>query len=1000
MKFLATISLIFMSCHIFAANSANVTSGSLPVPPPQDEDTMFFDINNSTVTQATGFSYLDIPVFVKTTINPFSFDFWFKFNETKLTYDSTISLFSELDTYTNFNTSNHFLQNTTSGPSISYQVPNNTTLVILRFVIADPCVGIDASDFYQITTLMDGVVCNHKFLANSASFVSNTSAINCTNATVDFTFPAALYGKNILTWDWDFGNGVSGSIQNPSVQYLEAGTFPVSVNITTEGGCAYSFVENTVVYESPVADFSYVADPVVDSVFFTNIVAVGFPDNLSFSWNFGDGGTSTLLNPSHQYASGGNFNVSLVATSSYGCYDTRITTIIVDKPTASYTYTGSCAGSMISFLDNSVYSTGTITSRSWDFGDGTAGSGLTPNHIYNFAGSYTVTLTVTSATGSYGTYSSIVEISTKPLVQFLGDVLSGCSPLTVNFTDLSVAQVGATYQWNFGDNSSASAVNTSHTYLVGGVFPVKLVITTLNGCTDSLTKNSYINVTTAATANFSSTDGCRNSVINFVDNSTIASGNIIGWQWSFGDGTSSTSQNPTKIYAVNGSYTVVLKAFNELGCEGSITKSIIVNEKPTIQFTSTDLTGCTPLTSSFQNLSGFATGSQFMWNFGDGGISSNQHPSHIFTNDGYFDISLTIIAPGGCRDSLKFDDYIHVFDAVQSNFSTGNRCVNSATVFTDISTTTNGTIDAWNWDFGNGNSSSSENPSYVYTSPGIYSAVLTVSSDDGCSSTVTKDIKIDAMPVANFAVNDSLGCENLMVQFTDQSTTATGSTYSWNLGDNTTSTDVNPSHNYTLNGFYTIKQIVTSPEGCVDSIVKTNFIAMQSQPSTTISASSLTAVLPKSIIDFSSQSLNYTELIWNFGDDYFSNLENPSHDFLDTGNYEVCLTALSSYGCADTSCLEITILASNPIAVPSAFTPNGDGNNDQFTVQGGPFLEFEMKILNEWGNVVFTSATQNSGWNGKIGNTDQPVGVYEYIVTGKTLNTENINLYGVVNLTR
>jgi gliding motility-associated-like protein len=249
-------------------------------------------------------------------------------------------------------------------------------------------------------------------------------------------------------------------------------------------------------------------------------------------------------------------------------------------------------------------------------------------------------------------------------------------------------------------------------------------------------------------------------------------------------------------------------------------------------------------------------------------------------------------------------------------------------------------------------------------------------------------------------VNDSLGCSELLVQFMDQTATVNGSTYNWDFGDNSTSQLLNPSNLYTTNGSYTIKEIVTSPEGCTDSIIKSNLISMQSQPSTTISASNYAMVLPKSIIDFKSQSQNYTELLWNFGDFNFSSLENPSHDFLDTGKFTVCLSVFSSFGCKDTACLEVKISASNAIAVPSAFTPNGDGNNDEFLIKGGPFLEIEMKIMNEWGNLLFTSSSQNIGWNGKYDNTDQAIGLYEYIITGKTLNNEDINLYGVLNLTR
>ena len=719
---------------------------------------------------------------------------------------------------------------------------------MIRFLINDPCAEILPSDFFQINTLLDGVICKSEVLLNTSFSPSSTTSNSalCTNSTVNFNFPSLMFGKTITNWNWDFANGMTGYVQNPSASFTDPGNYPVTIDITTVGGCTYSVVQNIVIYNRPTASFSYIIDPVVDSVFFLNIIPQS-DDTLSFMWNFGDSQSSTIQDPAHQYISGGNYQVSLLSTSNHGCSSSYVQSIIIDKPTASFTYSGSCAGTVIPFIDNSVYSTGTISSWNWTFGDGTTSTQQNPTHIFSFAGYYTVTLVVTGSTGAIGTYSSVVQISSKPLVQFVAGELNGCSPLLVNFSDLSIAQNGSTYLWNFGDNLTTNSQNPSHTYLVGGVFPVKLIVTTLTGCSDSLIKPSYINVITAATANFSTTEGCSNKLINFIDNSTISSGTIISWSWDFGDGTYSSTQNPTHIYPTSGNYTAILTAINNLGCTGSITKNIIINNKPTIQFTSTDLVGCAPLNSNFQNLSTFAVGSEFLWDFGDGFNSTAQNPTHNFLTEGNYDVSLLITAPGGCADSLTMDSYIDVFNAVQANFVTSNRCANSPTSFTDISTITSGSIVSWNWAFGNGNSSTMQNPNFDYLIPGNYTAILTVQTDQGCSNSISQNLTIDLHPVVNFSVNDSMGCYDLAAQFNDLSTTSLNSTYLWNFGDNSTSTLIDPIHNFTLNGSYTIKEIVTTPEGCSDSLIKINYISMQTQPTSGLIASSTFAVMPQSL---------------------------------------------------------------------------------------------------------------------------------------------------------
>ncbi len=1003
MKLFIYFFVFLASFNVLADESVYGTVKNLPMPlPPAVGDSMFFDLNNSVFTSALGLYYVDIPIYIKTVINPSSFDFWFKFNEAKMTYNSTVSLISALDTYTYFSVNDHFLRNTTSGPSISYQVPNNTPLLMVRFLLADGCTSVDTSDFSEITTLLDGLACNHKILYTPTSSGGTTTlpTTYCTNSGVNLSFPASVNGQTITSWSWDFANGTFSNIQNPTAVFLVPQTYPVSINVSTAQGCNYSFIQNITVFNTPVSNFSYSIDLAMDSVFFYNNIPSSSLDTLTWSWNFGDAGLSSVENPSHHYISGGYYSVSLASTTNHGCSDTLVELIFIDKPTAAFSTTGACAGSVISFLDASVYSMGTITSWQWDFGDGTTSTVQNPSHIYSFSGSYTVNLTVTTPSGSFGNTSNIVVISSTPLVQFLGDALTGCSPMLVNFSNLSVSPAGSSYLWNFGDNSTSSSQTPSHTYLQSGVFPVKLVVTSLSGCSDSLIKPAYITVGDAATANFTSTGGCANTLINFIDNSTITGGSIISWNWSFGDGGISSSQNPTHIYSTPGSYLVTLSAINNVGCAGTLSQTIIINAIPIVQFTTVELSGCAPLSVNFQNLSTAVAGTSYLWSFGDGLTASNQNPTHVYTNDGVFDVSLLVTAPGGCTDSLNIISYINVLDAVQANFSETNRCANAATIFSDLSTISNGTISAWSWNFGNGSSSTNQNPTFVYLTPGTYVVSLNVLTNQGCSNTIVKNVTIDNKPVADFTVNDSVGCGSLLALFTDLSSTPINSTYAWNFGDSQVSSVKNPSHTFSINGSYTITEVVTSPGGCMDSISKINYISIQTAPTASFVASTDFALIPNAIIDFTSESANYSSLNWDFGDSYFSNLQSPSHNFIDTGQFVVCLTAFSSFGCTDTSCMEVKISASNKIAVPSAFSPNGDGYNDVFLIEGGPFLEIEIKIMNEWGNQIFVSSSQNEGWDGKYNNVLQPNGAYEYIISGKTLDNQPISKYGIVNLTR
>ena len=359
-----------------------------------------------------------------------------------------------------------------------------------------------------------------------------------------------------------------------------------------------------------------------------------------------------------------------------------------------------------------------------------------------------------------------------------------------------------------------------------------------------------------------------------------------------------------------------------------------------------------------------------------------------------------VIAPGGCSDSLIKTGYINVLSAISPSFTELNRCTNSTTLFTDNSVITSGTITNWDWDFGNGSSSTIQNPSFVYTSSGKYSVKLTTTSNQGCSSSFTKDVIIDQKPVVNFKANVLVGCIPQDVEFTDLSTAPVGSTYEWHFGDGTSGLANDTSHIYTTIDSFTVKYIVTSPQGCLDSLVKTKYISLKEAPIADFKIETLSTLIPGLPISFLNKSVGATEYYWDFGDLAFSGITNPTHTYSDSAKYEICLTASSSEFCFSKFCDTITIIGSKKLALPTAFSPNGDSKNDLFKLLGGPCKELNFKIFNQWGNLIFESISQEIGWDGTYKGELQPEGSYHYLITGTTVDEKNINLFGIVNLTR
>jgi PKD repeat protein len=325
-----------------------------------------------------------------------------------------------------------------------------------------------------------------------------------------------------------------------------------------------------------------------------------------------------------------------------------------------------------------------------------------------------------------------------PATDFMGDPLSGDKPLTVQFMDISIGDI-TSWSWNFGDGGNSADRDPSHEYVIAGSYTVSLTVTGPGG-SDTETKTNYINVSTpdppAAAFSGSPTSGKAPLAVQFTDQST---GSISGWSWAFGDGGSSAEQNPSHTYDNAGDYTVSLTVTGSNSDTETKTNYIEVTAPPapTVVFSGSPTSGDAPLTVLFTIQS---TGSitSWSWTFGDGGISTEQSPSHTYQDSGVYTVSLTVTGPGGSDNETK-TGYITVTAPppppvadFMADKTSGDAPL--TVLFTDLSTET---ITSWSWDFGDGETSTQQDPSHNYLSAGSYTVSLTITGPGG-SDTETK----------------------------------------------------------------------------------------------------------------------------------------------------------------------------------------------------------------------------------------------------------------------
>jgi gliding motility-associated-like protein len=681
--------------------------------------------------------------------------------------------------------------------------------------------------------------------------------------------------------------------------------------------------------------------------------------------------------------------------NGYSC-SYKLTPAANYKPIADFTNPKLCAATPVVFIDASK-SVSPIKSWRWNFGSGPSDSTATVNKLFANNGNLAISLIVTSTIGCKDTIKKKFSVNTAPQSAFTA--LSDCKKDSVKFSNLSTIASGSitAWVWDFGDAGSSNAFNPMHSYKNGGTYTVTLQAVSDSGCSTTSAKKVVLN---RPIARFTTGIRCTKGIINFTDLSSIPSGSIVSWQWWFGEGTTSNFQNPKNTYTFAGNYKVSLKITSDNGCSDSISLPVNVEDRPVVFFGSDLLEGCLPLNTHFTETSIVSTGAHFFWSFGDGDTSTFRQPDHLYPKSGNYSVKLKVVNSAGCSDSLIKNKYVKVYTSPKAGFKASNDCINTSVLLADTSKFPPGMPLIYKWSFGDGGTSDLKNPSHQYANPGTFEIGLRVYTSKSCSDSTTKKFTIGTKPLSKFGVAGPLtGCAPFKISFIDSSLTDPETAYHWTFGDSHFSNLKNPTLVFQKNGNYNVKLVLHTPLGCLDSITKNTYVHVTG-PSSKFNVSPLTNKLPNTSLTFISKSTQFDNLLWNFGDSTLTNQKNPSHIFQKAGFYKVCLKASNNAGCASTYCDSIKVSSYLTVAIPLAFTPNGDNVNDILYVRGGPMAEMDFRIFNEWGNMLFVSANQQEGWDGNFMNSMQPTGTYEYALKGKTIDNKPIDIHGVVHLVR
>jgi PKD repeat protein len=571
-------------------------------------------------------------------------------------------------------------------------------------------------------------------------------AFDCSAGVCEFGTTSTDPDGDVVAWDWDFGDGSSSALPSPKHSYASAGNRTVQLTVTDDDGLTHSVSQQVSPpggsNEPPTPNLRWTCSGL--SCTFTDISSDPDGSISTRSWSFGDGGSSSSKTASHAFAAAGTYVVTLRVTDNGGAdaWQTGLVEVGAanEAPFASFTHP--CTGATCSFTDHSTDADGSIAARYWEFGDGSTSTATNPSHAYGAAGIYAVTLTVTDNDGARHSRTRHVQVSGASNAPPTANFGFSCAQLACSFTDTSTDGDGSVvaWSWSFGDGGASSAKNPSHTFATGGTYQVTLTVTDDDGATDPVTKAVTVSGGSGnADPVASFARSCAGRACSFDDTSTDTDGTILSFSWDFGDGTGSDQPTPAKTFPV-GTHTVTLTVTDDDGATDTQSATFSVstssNRPPTANFRFT----CSGVTCSFTDISGddgSVTG--WSWDFGDGGTSSARSPSHTFPSAGTWAVTLRATDNSGVSHWQTIE--VQAGNGNAAPFASFTFPCNGMTcTFHDFSSDPNGNVVSWFWEFGDGTTSTAQNPSRTYTNAGVYQVRLTVVDNGGVSHSRTRQV--------------------------------------------------------------------------------------------------------------------------------------------------------------------------------------------------------------------------------------------------------------------
>lgn len=801
---------------------------------------------------------------------------------------------------------------TLDGNSVTWNtVPNNTNFSYAQLSVNSGNHRLKANTGFSAVAYGFGQVESYGYVAG-ANIKKRDVFVEVTNNSFSYDlgicdsnavqFKAGGDTKNIVAWEWDFGDGNKDTLRDPKHLYAKPGKYNVKIKAFKgeNNGCSsYDSSELTLnIFAKPKSLFTIEGSCINKAIIFKDKSQIDTNYALENNiWLLGDGTSKIDSQFNYTYKDTGVYTITNIAISENNCRDTSYQTITINPiPKIKIKWDMLCIGDTTKFEDSSWISKGNIQHWEWLFANKDTIKQKEAHYLFDQSGNQNIKLTLISDSACRVHWDTTLKIS-EP-IQMGFTVVDTCSSVPFQFNNTSFTNSGTLeHHWNFGDDSTSMAYSPTHRYSTQGNYKVTLTSTQNNQCQDSIVQ--FVEAFPSPVPHIQIKDTCFGQNTQFISTYTLPKGKVTSTEWIIDGVKESQDSIDFKTFKTIGQHHIQLRITSNNGCSSNKKRTIEIKGLPQPKIGPLSLQSLCELESITLYDSSALKDSivESIWDFRNVKTKSS-FLNYTADTTGRLQFKLMTKSIFGCVDSVE--KAIDVYPLPEVGFESDTVCQEALVEIRNQSYIKSGSIAEWIWSSSGQTLSLQKQPKLSFQDIGPAQLKLVARSNRQCMDSTEKDFIILAKPIANQAIDTV--CFGVPTTINSLSSISEGSiiSYNWDLGDGNTQSKANFEHNYSESGNYSVRLELISDQGCRDTNLTNAFVAPV--PKADFSSDVTEGCAPLDV-QFSDASALSSGVIkdwqWELGDGSQSTSQNPFHQYAKPGPYDLQLTIKSDFECVD-----------------------------------------------------------------------------------------------------